>query len=116
MISAAILIPYHSDVVPMIAHVVEAEPAPFAVGQYRTYHEAVVSAGLQTAYTRYDEVVEGGMVIVSAALLVAFEPVARCLIEILAYIRTPSVALALHVFLHLREEERVVLLTDAEAR
>ena len=88
----------------MIAHVVKAEVGPLSGRHKRIDFDAAVGLRTNACYTRDDQVVEGGMVVVAAAFTVAHEPCAVGLVKIFADIRSAAVVLALHIQFHLLEE------------
>ena len=69
------------------------------LGKQRINLNTVIAAGTQAAESCDDEVVPGGMVVIAAALLVAFQPVACRLVKVFTDVGLTAHVLALHVFL-----------------
>ena len=81
---------YDSYVMSVIADSVEAEVFPCLLRYERVHCQCSVGLWLESAYSGYDEVIECRVVVVARSLLVALEPVACCLVQILADIRFSS--------------------------
>lgn len=95
MVTAAILVPDYRHIMSMVRHIVKSEPIPCTVRQKRIHHHVIAILRTQSADTCYDKVVECGMIVIAAALLIALEPITGNLIEILAYIGTATMMLRL---------------------
>ena len=104
MVSLAVDVVYHRDAAAVIQHVVKAEIRPGAGRQQRVHDKCVARLRLYAADAGDDDVVEGRVVVVSRAFLVAFQPVACRLVEVFSDVRFAPHVLRLHVFLHMAEE------------
>ena len=103
MVAVAMLVPKNRDDVAVVEDVVHAEPIPLSLGDERIDLQGAVGTRAQTRKTRDHQIVEGRVVVVAGTLLIAFEPVARHLVEVLADVGTTAVVHRLDIEFHVAE-------------
>ena len=95
VVALAVLVPKDGDVASVVGNVVKTEPIPLPFRDERIDLDGVVVAWTQTYETGNHEVVESRVIVVAAALLITFEPVAGHFVKILADVGTATVMLRL---------------------
>lgn len=114
MITGTVLVIEDGEVVTMITHLVKTEVLPFASWDDRTHLDGLIGTRTETHDAGDDEIAESRMVVISAALLVALQPVTSGFIKILTDVRFATHALTLHILLHLIEVKAVHIETTFE--
>lgn len=114
MIAGTVLVVEDGEVVTMITHLVKTEVLPFANWDDRTHLDGLIGTRTKTHDAGDDEIAEGRMVVISAALLIALQPVTSGFIKILTDVRFATHALTLHILLHLIEVKAVHIETTFE--
>src|SRR5690554_4083166 len=93
IVFAYVLIPYYSDDLPLVVHIIQTKPIPGVVGQHGINLKHLIGTGSQSHQPGNHQIVKGRMIIISTSFLVALQPIAGNLVEVLSDVRTPSVIL-----------------------
>ena len=91
----------------VVAHLVKTEVIPLAGRQQRIDDKAVPRTRTEPAEACDNQIVESAVIVIAAAFLISFEPIARGLVEIFADVGFSPVVLALHILLQFGEIEAV---------
>ena len=107
MVARAVAVPDNRERMAMIQYSVETEVIPFALWQQGIDLDGVIRARAQATKTCNNQVVPCRVVVITAALLVALQPIARRLVEVFANVGLTAHVLTLHIFLKFSEVEGV---------
>ena len=75
MVTIAVLVPKNGKVATVISNIIEAEPIPFISWNQGVHFNRIVYTRTQPDESRYHKVIECGVVVVAATLLITFEPI-----------------------------------------
>ena len=93
----AVFVPDDGETMAAIADAVETEVVPLVLRHEGVHHDAAVGLGTEAADAGNHQVVEGGVVIVAAALTVAHEPGTIDLVKIFTDIGASAMVLTLDI-------------------
>src|SRR5690554_2242934 len=93
IVLASVLIPYYSDDITLVVHIIQTKPISGVVGQHGINLKHLIGTGSQSHQPGNHQIVKGRMIIISTSFLVALQPIAGNLVEVLSDVRTPSVIL-----------------------
>ena len=91
----------------VIEKIIQTEPIPPAIGKQRIHFNRMIRTGTQTYQTGNYQIIESGMIVITAPFLIAFQPLCGHFIQILADVGTPPVILRFYIPFHLMKIDTV---------